>query len=528
MKTLKSVNENLFNYIINVDNYLINLDRTNPNSYRHPIFFKNPLHKLYSVYNPISNIDIYVPGMSYYNGYLDMENPVKDLHGVYQFDEPANETFLNDPSEIASQLNIQIDNISENNQDNFNIIFIFVCRLIEFRIPEMLSIMPKLNSAIYFPNISINQYFSNDKETKIFQLINNTITKIFKHEPGSELFDPRDPDIQFSIRKIPLQINKKLSSEVPWIQRAITLLLSYFYNSVGQPIHDINDINKYIYIIFNNEELFNLLKQSTYGDFKLKQTISSLIQSGRKIKSMDNLILFLCQYYVNPLFKVYDDIIKINRDIEATQIEIIGAKITERGIQPSFFQINLHDNLYSVLNLESINYNRETIKIRFFIIDNDDIYKLIYKYFESFKLYPNDYKLMKTTITDKRISFNFWCFYNIIRLLNKNNKMSPAIFNYLFNIFFTEDITLEQFVKINPTTKNIISTLDIYRNILNDTIDISFFNWLLRLFENSVIIDPSEYVEYVPANPEPDAKRVKQKYLKYKMKYLTLKNSLIK
>ena len=73
MQQIYNINRPLFNYIIDPDNYIQNLDRKNIKSYRHKDFFTNPLHLIYSKYNPISNIDIYVSGMTYYNGYLDSD-----------------------------------------------------------------------------------------------------------------------------------------------------------------------------------------------------------------------------------------------------------------------------------------------------------------------------------------------------------------------------------------------------------------------------------------------------------------------
>ena len=60
MQQIYNINRPLFNYIIDPDNYIQNLDRKNIKSYRHKDFFTNPLHLIYSKYNPISNIDIYV------------------------------------------------------------------------------------------------------------------------------------------------------------------------------------------------------------------------------------------------------------------------------------------------------------------------------------------------------------------------------------------------------------------------------------------------------------------------------------
>ncbi len=497
MQRLCEVNEELFNYIINPNNYLINLDRNDTNSYRHPNFFQNPLHKLYSEYNPIANIDIYLSGMEYYDGHLNLSNRegAAELHGVYEFNTPVVRRFLR-PTNREGTLGVLRNEILElhtRNSENFNIIFVFSCRLVELRIRNIFDIMPHINILRDFNNTPITEYFRNDKLTKIFHIVKKDINEIYNED-----------DISFNIGEINLALNNS-ETQIEWIRIVIEELRSN--------IHNINDMNEYIKYIFNNYNAFECLYRNTYEQF----TINLRYPKPLRITSYEELILLLCQCYVNPVIRIFNDIININQQILTRQQEIISAYITAIQYVPQFYQYNLCSSLYFILNLQNMYISTSETRINFQSLNNNFIITKSYEYFKKFKHNPQiNYSNLTSTIIDTRISFNFWCFYHIISLLRIYNIRHN--YDELFDRFF-RNVTFDENVLINNNT-NTTDFFNQYRNALNRKHENGFFQEVIRLFENAEI------------TTEPAGKRqrfggYKEKYLKYKIKYLKLKNNII-
>jgi hypothetical protein len=166
--------------------------------------------------------------------------------------------------------------------------------------------------------------------------------------------------------------------------------------------------------------------------------------------------------------------------------------------------------------------------------------------------------------------FNIWCYFNIIKLLNTYN----IILNIdLIDTFFN-NITFDEIIEVNPLEHMTEECKEIYTKCNGDGFrihDKKTFLKLLKLFSNSVPLQQPLLVQQQPLlvqqqplllqqQPPPvqqqpllvqlstaphlsleDFKQIEsvqiqqapiklgthQKYLKYKMKYLSLKHSLL-
>ncbi len=507
MKKLAEVNRNLFDYIIDPKNYLLNLDRNISDSYRHSDFFKNPLHKLYSEYNPISHLDMYIPGMTYYNGYLNLSNEegAKNLHGVYRFDGPPIRRFIIEPVRgDNTQLKHQIKGIGGHNPENINVIFVSSCRLIQLYIDDIFSIMLYINPIRDFNNKSIIEYFNDYNEhindsvlQKMFNIIKKDINSILSEE-----------DTSFNIKNITLNLNVKtaLHFDLPWIEKVIPILQKNIVNP--------NEIKEYIKLIFNNYELFELLQKNTYETFVLELEPTHI----PIINTYQDLILFLCKYYLNPLVNGIELLIKNNYNILRNQKEFIKRYIDTLDIQPIMYNFNLYESLYDVFNMKRMDCNRQSTRIIFVEIFPREIISYLNTYFKKFKRVQEVYTNLKTIQIERKILFAFWCFFNITNLLNKPEYQIEFDFRELFNAFFT-NITFDHYSIIDPNKTNTTLIFNPYRNLLkykNQT-DSELLQKILQLFENS------ETTLELPEKRQKIDMGYKQKYLKYKQKYLNLK-----
>jgi hypothetical protein len=502
MKKLYEVNKDLFNYIIDPANYLLNLDRNIRESYRHSDFFKNPLHKLYSEYNPISHLDMYIPGMTYYNGYLNLANEegARNLHGVYRFDGPPIRTFIVPPdSKNNTKLEDQIIGISRQNSLNMNVIFVSSCRLIQLYVNDICSIMLYINPVRDFNNMSIIKYFSDFENERINESVLLKMFNIIKKDINSIL---SEADTSFNITYKKLELNEKHQSNLAWIQQVSDILKEKITPD------KISDINEYIKLIFNDYNLFKLLWTNTYETFVLDLNPKKVTN----INTYENLILFLCKYYLNPLIKGIDKLIRINNDILTNQKEFIKRHIDTLGVQPRLYNFNLYDSLYNVLTMERMYCNIKSTRIEFVEILPREIISYVYKYFKTFKRVQTDYTRLQTNETERKILFAFWCFFIVTDLLK--TYQIEFNFNLLFNAFF-RDITFDDYSIINPNGTSTNPIFDPYRNLLIDhQKDSQLLQKILQIFENS------ETTQEPPAIRQQIGMGYKQKYLKYKQKYL--------
>ena len=341
MQQIYNINRPLFNYIIDPDNYIQNLDRKNIKSYRHKDFFTNPLHLIYSKYNPISNIDIYVSGMTYYNGYLDWntDKGATHLHGIYEFNTmPVKQKGL-------STLEKSIYKIYTENSKFFNIIFVFSCRLIEYKLGNFFDVMPDINSIKYFGNMSLINYFESNTLNKIFDILKDAINNILA-----------DGDVSYNIniKNIRLNIPDGYVSQNKFINMILIKL--------NLSEHNKNDLLFYIRHIFNDYNIFEQIyiyideqnAESWYKKiFKLKYQ-----EPIYNFDTYDDIILYLGRNLLYQLVKNIYEVINKNQEILEEQHGFLSP-ISE------YYKFNIYENIKNLLNIKIIKINIKDTQILF-------------------------------------------------------------------------------------------------------------------------------------------------------------------
>lgn len=158
IKNLYDTDKELFYYLIDPSNYGINLDKTNPQSYRNPYFFRSL--PFFSNFNYLCNFEIYPPGVpcplvylsftiptiltgkpSYFEGMTKLENIVykefgKPLEFVDESKVDPIYTELPEKDEGWIYTNKLFTDFLPRKYINHGIFFISACRADYFKTPE--------------------------------------------------------------------------------------------------------------------------------------------------------------------------------------------------------------------------------------------------------------------------------------------------------------------------------------------------------------------------------------------------------
>jgi len=521
MQKLYEINRPLFDYIIDPKNYIQNIDRTNIKSYRHKDFFKNYMHKIYSNYNPISNIDMYVHGMKYYDGYINWTNKEgsRELHGVYEIGKPVIE------QSIKSNIKKEIDKINTANGDTYNIIFCSICRLVEIRIENIFDMMPHITAIKYFPEQNLIEYFSEDKLKKIFKIVQNDMNNILIQ---------KIEDIEFNIviRKLELIDNPEIVEHK-----------SIFINQIQklkEEIKDKNNFLEYITQIFNSEELFIGLYQiiKTQVDINIGgiteyfKQLNMMVERYPEhiIKKYNDLLMYISYYYIYNIVKIIDEIISINKEI----INIQKSNLL-LSYNKNFYTITIN-NLNELLRLQTINKNDNDKNILFQEVNITTILQNIYEQLKlSYRIYQEPYeKIIKDEIESK-IFFNYKVYFAIITNCIISDEQKLRLIHIFFNNYDIEqkiNLKFEYKKKEKPEIEALLSQekQEIFNFLYSifQSVSLPEINNSLKKLTNLFI--SAEDIDEQPSKRTRHAQKYlnyKEKYLKYKSKYLTLKNYVL-
>lgn len=516
MQRLYNINRQLFDYIIDPKNYITNIDRTNIKSYRHKDFFKNYMHKIYSNYNPISNIDMYVHGMKYYNGHINWKNKegASELHGVYEIDKPVIK------QDIESTIQKEINKINIANRETYNIIFCSICRIVEIRIENIFDMMPHITAIKYFPEQNLIDYFSQNKLKKIFTIAQNDINDILHQQ-----------DIEFNIKIIKLEL-----IDNPEILEHKSIFIKQIIKFKAE-IKDKNNFLEYITQIFNSEELFLEFYQIIYNEIdknkvNLETYLKNLLKfmSINSIKKYNDLLMYISYYFIYNIVKIIDEIISTNTEIIAIQ-----NSNPLLSYNKNFYNITIN-NLNELLKLKNIYINNDDIKI---IFQEAHITTILQKIYEQLKLsyrkYNSPYENIKKNENETKIFFNYRVYYAFITncIIDESNK--HKLIDIFFDNYDIEQIILLNFESITKSESEIIGLLsdkkkEIFRFLylkFESVTNLEIKNSLKKL---SNLFITAEDIDKQPLKKSRHTQKYlnyKEKYLKYKSKYLKLKNDVL-
>ena len=341
MKEIYLKNKYLFNYVINPENYKHNLDASHPTSYRHKDFFTNPVRGLYSKYNPLTYVDIYVPGMICNNQYINHSKEVN--HGIYEFYDPIMTNVGVKPSKSNYSTTFQnIREISSKNKDIINIIFIFVCRL-----PELTDVnfglMPTLNPIedIRPYGIGISEYFSENKAEKIYALLHKSINEISETPDDMTRTIPNItilPGMEISPRMSIIQLTPEKSANN-------RLLLLKFIK----------------YTLLSYDTFVHYYSGSIDIDMAMLPYANPI--KPHQFESVDHMIFFISNNLIQPVFILYNNVIRFNNIISE---QFLANQMTNSET-PCEYADNIQDHVYSLISKitefqENLHLNKITFK----------------------------------------------------------------------------------------------------------------------------------------------------------------------
>ena len=300
MKEIYLKNKYLFNYIINPENYKHNLDAFQKASYRHKDFFMNPIHGLYSKYNPLTYIDMYVPGMICNNQYInyseEKDEKKEKNHGIYNFFDSMMINVGMKPHKGNFSTTFQnISEISLKNKDTMNIIFIFVCRLPELTDVQF-GLMPTLNPIedIIPYGTDIKDYFSENKGEKVYKLLYKSINEISEND---------QKDLKRTMPNIIIFPKMEISPKVQIIQL-----------TPGKSANNRLLLLKFIKYTLSNFDTF-----MNYYNGIIDIDMTSIIHIDKtklfQLSSSEEMVMFISNNLIQPIFILYNNIIKFNDTI---------------------------------------------------------------------------------------------------------------------------------------------------------------------------------------------------------------------
>jgi hypothetical protein len=446
--------------------------------------------------------------MTYYNGYInwDTKEGATNLHGIYEFNtEPQKKSGKTTLEKSIKQINIE-------NKTTLNIIFVFSCRLVEYQLPELFDVMPHINPTKYFNNISLTEHFTKDKLKKIFIMLKDEMNEIIM------LHNPYNP-FNIGVNNIIINITEKPSENFDIISK---------FNFTEE---NKNDLIYYISTIFNNYDLFELLYNYINQNIVsikewYKQFSKTYLPLPYRFNIYNNIILFLGLILIYPLVKIIDEVIEKNDEIIQEQRRLLT------NLESEYYKYNIYEHIKKLLNIPSIKKNIEPTRISF--NDNTKILELFNEFIKPKRLHDTAYyktnlidkiknKLQLSEIKENRLYFSFWCYLMFNNFFNIKSYYDKDMLIELFFKYFNNDNLdlIDEKINIENIKPIVLQHTDkIYiflQYIKHDSNSYTIYKTIVLLFLN--VSNISLKRNFSDINDE-----YYTKYLKYKIKYLSLKN----
>ena len=383
IKNLYDYEINLLRYIVNNQNYKLNLDKTNPQSYRHPDFFKSL--PVYSTFNYLCNMELYPPGSncpkllltfdkepkSYFQGITKLEsinfNEFGQYLGVKENYDPHNDIL---PHNEHGQININNLFVLLKNKKNISsgIFFVSACRVDVYKKGEdyeMIEIHPTEKNCqdvnydynevnkIILNSTNLSHKTSLETTKKRFDFYNR---KRLEHE--SKFLEPRNVNDYYNYTLSNRLYSYLFNSENLQQQSGINICVNFkklIVTYTGRPTFPkiINNRMSYILPLLLSEKLHRRLQEN-----------------------VDNIYYVKFKYFIYIIEKFICNYVKIPNVDEFKQI----FNLIFYNLEPSYIPSNPLDESF-------LNHTKELLSNRFFdkkyLFKNEKDYKYLYQKYKS-------------------------------------------------------------------------------------------------------------------------------------------------
>ena len=341
IKNLYDYEIDLLRYIVAHQNYKLNLDKTNPQSYRHPDFFKSL--PVYSTFNYLCNMELYPPGSDCPKLLLTFdENPMTYFQGITKLESITFNEFAKfldvkenyDPRPDILPHNkfgqINIDNLFNllkvKKNISSGIFFVSACRVDVYKKGEeykMINIEPTERNCqdVNYDYNKIDELISNPDNLLNLRSLQTTKERFtfyndkrLEHE--SKFLEPRNANDYYAYSLSNRLYNYLFNAENLQQQSVINICVNFTKLNVtstyaGRPTLPkiINDRISYILPLLLGEKLHRRLKENADHTYYVKfkyfiYIIEKFICNYARIPSVDEFkyIFNLIFYYLDPSY----------------------------------------------------------------------------------------------------------------------------------------------------------------------------------------------------------------------------------